>query len=143
MGKAARSKVAKKAGKVKQAVSDAPKVLSKGQRVRREKRDSQVWKKRILESVTRNKNIDQVGQAFGTLDELATAIGSTELEATTNPNAKPKKSKGCLRQSALFAQRVRDLEAIEQICNFQPFASDPVGTIQAHLRNVAAASQQK
>jgi hypothetical protein len=136
MGKTARAKVSKKATKiVAESVSkDEPVKLSKGQRFRKEKREKAAWKKGILESVTRNKSIDRVGQAFGTMEDLAAAILTTETPTATKTS---KKGKGCLKQSALYAQRVRDLDALDQICAFKPFVADPINTIQSHLRTVA------
>ena len=133
MGKSARLKVSKKATKATAVTKETPQVLSKGQRVRKEKREKQIWKKQILESVVRNKNIDEVGVALGTMEDLAAAIEREEAKVVPN---KPK-HKGALKQSALFAQRTRDLEAMNKICNYQPFLDDPVGTIQTHLTNLS------
>ena len=132
MGKSARAKVAKNASKVKSAVSTTSNVLSKGQRVRKEKRESKQWKKEILDSVIRNKKVDNDGLAFGTLDDLSSAIAATEFVHKPAP-----KKKGSLKRAALHAQRLQDLETLNRIYEFQPFRDDPLGTIKAHLCNTA------
>ena len=133
MGKSARLKVSKKITKAATVSKESPQVLTKGQRVRKEKREKQVWKKQILDAVIKNKKIDQVGVAFGTMDDLAAAIEKEEVKLA----AKKPSKKGAIKQGALYAQRMRDLEAMDKICNYQPFVADPLGTIKTHLTNLS------
>ena len=136
MGKSRIRAKVKSASKVKGAVSTAPKVLTKGQRTRKLKRDTQVWKKEVLGNVIRNKTIDSCGVALGTMDALAEAITSEEVIKPSKPT-KPK-SQGCKKKAALHAQRVKDLEIVNQILAFKPFIDNPLGIIQTHLKNQAS-----
>ena len=87
-----------------------------------------MWKQQAVETALKNKKIDALGQAFGTIDELASQLPNL------NGSNLPKK-KGALKTKQLMSMRAQELAKFDQIVNFKPFLSNPFGAIQTHISN--------
>eukprot|EP00747_Dinoflagellata_sp_TGD_P031007 gnl/TRDRNA2_/TRDRNA2_135010_c0_seq1.p1 gnl/TRDRNA2_/TRDRNA2_135010_c0~~gnl/TRDRNA2_/TRDRNA2_135010_c0_seq1.p1 ORF type:complete len:228 (-),score=78.30 gnl/TRDRNA2_/TRDRNA2_135010_c0_seq1:143-826(-) len=107
--------------------------LSRGQKKRRERRESFMKKFEFVNYVQKQEQAKRDGIGLGDLGVLADGIDEVAREPeTSRPTASTKRPQG--RKGKKEADE-REMAQYQQVLNFGAFQKDPLGTLEQHLRN--------
>mmetsp|Transcript_55827 Transcript_55827/g.88475 ORF Transcript_55827/g.88475 Transcript_55827/m.88475 type:complete len:204 (+) Transcript_55827:125-736(+) len=110
--------------------TDAPAVLSRGQRKRQKRRGEFVKKFDFVTAVSKTLEARQDG-ALGDLGGL----GDTLDEALLNQKAPPATSKNRKGRKALAVSGEQEMAQYRGVLGFKAFQLDPLGAMEQHLKN--------
>jgi hypothetical protein len=111
-------------------------VPSRGQKRRIAKKENTEWKQKALEAAERARKVKQHGEAFGTMDELLTAVSA--LPSTQSPLngaecVRGAKKGGKKKNSVRMQENETEKKRFHAIVNFDAFRENPLATIRQHL----------